>query len=82
MAKMNKLSEEIGEKHDKDKVLRMNTNKNNRLKQVIVVAGIIMVVMLVSFALTCINNKKKDEDDDLNESEQDGDKRSRVGKSD
>ena len=66
MARMNKLSDEIGEKHE-NKYRRVET-KSNRLIQIFVVAGILMMVMLVSFILTCRANaaKKKeiDEDDD------------------
>lgn len=61
---MNKLSDEIGEKSE-NKYRRADT-KSNRLMQVFIIAGVLMMIMLVSFILTCRANsgKKKDIDED------------------
>jgi len=51
MARMNKLSDEIGERHEK-KYTRVES-KNQRVVQIMVVAGILMMIMLASFIMTC-----------------------------
>ena len=62
MARMNRLSEEIGEQQEKKRNYDVSTSKvNQRFFQVLIVGGIIIVVMLVSFVLTCANNKKRKE---------------------
>jgi len=64
MARMNKLSEEIGETQDKKRNYEVSTSKNQRFMQVVIVGGIVIVVMVISFVLTCANNKKKLDEDD------------------
>lgn len=54
MARMNKLSDEIGEKHE-NKYKRVESQQN-RMVQIFVVAGAVMMIMLVSFIMTCRAN--------------------------
>ena len=64
MARMNKISEEIGEQQEKKRNYDTSTSKNQRFTQVLMVGGIVIVVMVISFVLTCANNKKKGKDED------------------
>lgn len=60
MAKMNKLSEEIGERHDKDKLTKLKEKKSQRYTQVLAGIGVLLLVMLVSFVLSCRAKKGSD----------------------
>ena len=62
MARMNKLSDEITDRHEK-KYTRVET-KNKRVLQIIVVVGVLMMVMLISFIMTCRANAQKKEIDE------------------
>jgi hypothetical protein len=57
--KMNKLHEEITEKHDKRKYERVDS-KSARLVQVMAIGGIMIFAMVASFAMTCKNYGKKE----------------------
>ena len=58
MARMNKLSEDIGERSNKRKYEFVDT-KGQRLVQMAVGGLFIMLIVVASFVLTCQNNKKK-----------------------
>ena len=60
LAKMNRLSEEIGER--KNKKYEKVDSKSARLLQVMVIAGVMLIVMLASFVLTCRGNAKNKQD--------------------
>tara|TARA_B110000305_G_C19317940_1_gene577446 strand:- start:63 stop:326 length:264 start_codon:yes stop_codon:yes gene_type:complete len=70
MARMNKISEEIGEQQENKRNYDVSTSKNQRFTQVLIVGGIVIIVMVISFVLTCANNKnKRDEDDKVPEND-------------
>jgi hypothetical protein len=67
LAKMNRLSDEIGER--KNKKYEKVDSKSARLLQVMVIAGIMLIIMLASFVLTCrgnAKNKQEVEEEDEN----------------
>lgn len=55
MARMNKLSDEIGDRHEKGSG-RHHDTKSQRVVQLVVGAGVVMMIMLVSFIMTCRAN--------------------------
>lgn len=59
MARMNKLSEEIGERSNNRKYEFVDT-KGQRLVQIAVVGLFLMLLVVVSFVLACQNKKGKD----------------------
>ena len=82
MARMNKLSYEIGERHDQDKLLRLQEKKTSRSLQVIAALGVLMLIMIVSFLATCVGGKGKGkgvEGDELGDEQH---SMKRVGKAD
>jgi len=62
MARMNKLSDEIGDRHDK-KYTRVES-KSQRVVQIMVAVGVLLMIMLVSFIMTCRASAQKDIDED------------------
>ena len=80
MARMNKISEEIGERHDRDKLTRLSSMKSSRFTQVLVVFGLVLLVTLASFILSCLGSKKKEEGSE--ERAEDEGVGKRVGKAD
>ena len=66
MARMNKLGEEIGEKHESRRNYSVET-KSQRLLQILIVGGILIVFAVASFVATCKahgkNSKFEDEDE-------------------
>ena len=80
MAKMNKLSEEIGERHDREKLTRLKEKKSQRFTQVLAALGGILLLMVVSFVLTC--KAKKGRDNETEEDEPNTKSNRRVGKAD
>ena len=84
MAKMNKLSEEIGERHDREKLTKLKEKKSQRYTQVLAAFGVLLLVMLVSFVLSCRAKKDKDSEveDESSQSGQTPGGNRRVGKAD
>jgi len=80
MAKMNKLSEEIGERHDREKLTRLSGKKSQRSSQVLVALGCILALVLGSFILTC--GAKKGKNAEAEEDEKVIGASRRVGKAD
>ena len=84
MAKMNKLSEEIGERHDRDKLSKLKEKKSQRFTQVLAALGGLLLVMLISFVVSC--RAKKDRDSEVGEEDNHPTKtpggNRRVGKAD
>ena len=70
MARMNKISEEIGERHDRDKLTRLKEMKSSRFTQVLFAFGILLLIMLISFLLSCLGSKKKLDEGEEREEEQ------------
>lgn len=68
MARMNRLSEEIGERANKQKYERVDT-KNERLLNVLLAGGAFMLFALASFIMTCKNKAKRAEEEDEDERE-------------
>lgn len=65
MQKFDKLSEEIGERTDRKRREKYQNSKDERVMQVIMVGGVVLLIALVSFVITCKNSSlKKDEDED------------------
>jgi len=65
MQKFDKLSEEIGERTDRKRREKYQNSKDERVMQVIMVGGFVLLIALVSFVITCKNSSlKKDEDED------------------
>ena len=65
MQKFDKLSEEIGERTERKRKEKYQNSKDERILQVIMVGGVVLLIALVSFVLTCRNSSlKKDEDED------------------
>ena len=60
IAKMNKLSEEISDKHEKRRNYDIVDSKSQRLFQVLIIGGIMIFGMIVSFAMTCKNYGKQE----------------------
>lgn len=56
---MNKLSEEIGERHDEEKLMKLSEKKSSRSVQVLLAVGVIFLIMLVSFVASCLGGKAK-----------------------
>ena len=65
MARMNKISEEIGEKHENRRNYS-GESQSQRLSQILIIGGVLIVVAVISFAATCKANAKqmREEDDD------------------
>lgn len=61
IAKMNKLSEEISDKHEKRRKYETVDSKSQRLLQILVIGGVMILGMVVSFAMTCKNHGKEKE---------------------
>lgn len=81
MSRMNKLSHEIGEKHDQDKLAKLYEKKSSRMMQVLAATGVLLFIILVSFVLSCFASKRKNEDRDEDERQYSTSSK-RVGKSD
>ena len=62
MDRMNKLTEEIGDKHSKKKYQKIES-KSERLFQILVIGGLMVLMMLGSFAIN-VNAKVVQEDGD------------------
>lgn len=75
MAKMNKLSEEIGERHDREKLNRIGGKKSQRFTQVLAALGGVLLLMLISFVLTCQAKKGRDSEAEEDEPSTGGNKR-------
>lgn len=79
---MNKLSEEIGERHDEEKLMKLSETKSSRLLQVLAAIGVIFLIMIVSFIASCLGGKAKGvEGEDVDE-HQSNSSLKRVGKAD
>jgi hypothetical protein len=63
MERMNKLGEEIGEKHENRRSYVVES-QSKRLFQILILGGIIITIMVVSFAATCKSNGKDSSDED------------------
>ena len=61
LAKMNKLSDEISDKHEKRRKYETVDSKSQRLLQVLIIGGIMIFGMILSFAMTCKNYGKEQE---------------------
>lgn len=57
MARMNKIGEEIGEKHESRRRYSVET-KSQRLIQILIVGGVLIVFAVASFVATCKANGK------------------------
>lgn len=51
MKRMNKLSEEIGEEHDKNRGSRLQEKKQNRTSSVLLAISVILTIILFSFGI-------------------------------
>lgn len=64
IAKMNKLSEEISDKHEKRRKYDIVDSKSQRLFQILIIGGIMIMGMVLSFAMTCKNYGKEEKVED------------------
>lgn len=60
IAKMNKLSEEISDKHEKRRNYEIVDSKSQRLFQILMIGGVMILAMVLSFAMTCKNYGKEE----------------------
>ena len=59
---MNKLGEEIGEKHENRRSYVVES-KSARLLQILIIGGVMILIMLISFVATCKSKQSRDEDE-------------------
>ena len=66
MKRMNRLSEEIGEKHERSKY-DMSSNKSNRVYQISVIVGVLGLLVVTSVLMQCYaaKSEKTEEDSDM-----------------
>uniref|UniRef100_A0A7S3FUP3 Uncharacterized protein n=1 Tax=Strombidium rassoulzadegani TaxID=1082188 RepID=A0A7S3FUP3_9SPIT len=72
MARMNKLSEEIGERHEKNKSYQFKDQRSQRFKQILMIGGVLLLLALVSFILTCRSKANSDKLEDEMDSSEEG----------
>ena len=69
MDRMNKLSDEVSALHENRKKYDTINSKSSRFIQVLAIGGTMILLMLVSFIMTCRNKSDKQDDEDSSMSE-------------
>lgn len=63
MSRMNKLSEEIGEKHENNRE-NFTNSKSERITQFLMVGFVLIIVILIAFVATCALSKNKEKEEE------------------